>query len=140
MPFINSNSWSDGTIMIQYNRSGYRFGLYWYGVTEGLFSENYYQNLFTDKTLYHIALVRKKDQIMTFVNGKLDTKITSSTGNANFASQSGYLYIGYNAVDGGCFNGNISWLRISNVPRYTEDFYYQGIISKQCNETTNQLP
>ena len=122
VPFVNSNNWSNGTIMIQFNRSGKRFGLYWNGVTQGSFSDNYYDNFVSDHNLYHLALVRKQDKIMTFVNGKLDLTIYSTSGNANFASKSGSLWIGHNAVDGGFFNGNIKYLKIINYAKYEKQF------------------
>lgn len=119
-PFVNTSNWSNGTIMIQYNSS--RFGLYWHGVCQGLYSDNYYNDLPTTKELFHLALVRQKDKIMTFVNGKQDVTTYSTSGVANFASKSGYLYIGYNAVNGYFFNGNIKYLKIYDYAKYTKDF------------------
>lgn len=121
-PFVNSDDWSNGAIMIQYNGSGRRFGLFWHGVCQELYSNNYYNDLPTTKELFHLALVRQKDKIMTFVNGKQDVTTYSTSGVANFASKSGYLYIGYNAVYGDFFNGNMKYLKIYDYAKYTEDF------------------
>ena len=125
--FVNTSSWQNGCMMIQFNRNGNRFSLHWNGVCEEGF--NTYHDDYFDYKPFHLALTRRGSVINGWVNGVKEFEINSNSGNANF-DLSNAFFVGHNAVDGGYFNGNIKWLKISNTCKYTENFDATGLLQQ----------